>query len=64
MTDTPTAEPILIKRYAGARLYDAAAERYRTIEELRRWAAERTPFMVRDAKTREDVTRSVIETKH
>jgi hypothetical protein len=30
-------QPILIKCYAGARLYDPAAARYVTIEQLRRW---------------------------
>jgi hypothetical protein len=31
-------EPILIKRYAGSRLYDTSKARYVTVEELRKWS--------------------------
>ena len=44
-------QPILIKCYAGSRLYDPAAARYVTIEQLRRWQAEAVWFGVIDART-------------
>ena len=53
-------QPIQIKRYAEARLYDPAAARYVAIEELRRWQAEGVPFIVIDAKTGEDVANVVL----
>jgi polyhydroxyalkanoate synthesis regulator protein len=49
--------PVLIKRYARARLYDVARGRYVTLAELRLWRRKRVAFVVRDAETGEDVTR-------
>jgi polyhydroxyalkanoate synthesis regulator protein len=49
--------PVLIKRYARSRLYDAARGRYVTLAELRRWRRKRVAFVVKDAETGEDVTR-------
>lgn len=56
MRETQQPEPVLIKRYGGTRLYDGAAGRYRTVDELRGWLAERMPFAVYDADTGEDIT--------
>ena len=53
-------EPILVKRYAGSRLYDTVKARYVTVEELRDWHERGTLFEVRDAETKEDVTRVLL----
>ena len=45
-------QPILIKCYAGSRLYDPAAARYVTLDQLRRWQAEGVSFAVIDASDR------------
>jgi polyhydroxyalkanoate synthesis regulator protein len=44
-------EPILVKIYAGTRLYDTANARYVTVEELREWRARGIHFEVREADT-------------
>jgi hypothetical protein len=41
-------EPILVKRYAGSRLYDTSKARYVTVEELREWRNRRIAFEVRE----------------
>jgi polyhydroxyalkanoate synthesis regulator protein len=51
--------PVLIKRYARSRLYDAARGRYVTLAELRLWRRKRVAFVVQDAETGEDVTRAL-----
>ena len=48
-------QPILIKCYAGSRLYDPAAARYVTLEQLRRWQAQGVSFTVIDARTGADI---------
>jgi polyhydroxyalkanoate synthesis regulator protein len=53
-------EPILVKRYAGARLYDTSIARYVTIEELRERRERGIAFEVREAETGENVTRVVL----
>ncbi len=54
------AEPIIIKFYAAARLYDAASARYVTVDELRRWRAQGISFEVREAESGADVTRVLL----
>jgi polyhydroxyalkanoate synthesis regulator protein len=49
-------KPILVKRYANSRLYDAERARYVTLDELRDWRARGTAFVVREAETGEDVS--------
>jgi polyhydroxyalkanoate synthesis regulator protein len=53
-------QPILIKRYAGSRLYDPAAARYVTLEQLRRWQAQGVSFTVIDAGTGADIRRVLL----
>lgn len=50
-------KPILVKRYAGSRLYDTVRARYVSVDDLRSWRARGVDFEVRDAETGEDVTR-------
>jgi len=60
----PTARakpaPILVRLYAGSRLYDTAAGRYLMIDDLRLWAKKGVPFRVQDSKTNEDITRILL----
>jgi len=51
---------LLIKRYARGRLYQPAEARYVSVQELRRWRRDKVSFVVRDAKTDVDVTRTVL----
>jgi polyhydroxyalkanoate synthesis regulator protein len=55
-----TSAPILIKRYARARLYDPAGRRYLTLEELRQWRRNGVAFVVIDVETGADVTRVLL----
>lgn len=54
------AEPILVKRYARSRLYDAAEASYVSVDDLRRWKGEGIPIVVRGAETGEDIARVVL----
>jgi polyhydroxyalkanoate synthesis repressor PhaR len=54
------AEPVVIKKYANRRLYNTAASSYVTLDHLSEMVRENTDFIVLDAKTGEDITRSVL----
>lgn len=54
------ATPITIKKYANRRLYNTATSSYVTLEDLCQMVKEGTDFVVYDAKTGEDLTRSVL----
>jgi polyhydroxyalkanoate synthesis regulator protein len=54
-------QPILIKCYAGSRLYDPAAACYVTLEQLRHWQAQGVSFTVIDARTGADIRRALLE---
>ena len=59
----PTSQeggPILVKRYAGSRLYDTTNERYVSIEQLQGWAADNVAFTVIDSQSGANVTRLVV----
>ena len=53
-------EPIVIKKYANRRLYNTATSNYVTLDHLCQMVKDGTDFVVRDAKTGEDITRSVL----
>jgi polyhydroxyalkanoate synthesis regulator protein len=53
---TPTHRPVQIRRYARSRLYDTAAGRYLTLDDLRQWLKDGVAFEVRDSETGEDLT--------
>lgn len=53
---TPEAPLVLVKRYDGRRLYDTAAGRYLTADELRHWARRGVRFVVVEAATGRDIT--------
>jgi polyhydroxyalkanoate synthesis repressor PhaR len=49
-----------IKKYPNRRLYDTEISSYITLEEVRQLVLDHEEFEVRDAKTGEDLTRSVL----
>ena len=52
--------PVVIKKYANRRLYNTATSSYVTLDHLSQMVKEQTDFVVYDAKTGEDITRSVL----
>ena len=50
----------VIRKYANRRLYDTQQSRYVTLEDLRRLIIEEEPFKVEDAKSGEDLTRTIL----
>ncbi len=54
------AEPVVIKKYANRRLYNTASSSYVTLDHLSEMVRENTDFIVLDAKTGDDITRSVL----
>jgi len=57
---TKTAEPVQIKKYANRRLYNTGTSAYVTLEDLAAMVKNGDDFVVNDAKTGEDITRSVL----
>ena len=57
---TKTAEPIEIKKYANRRLYNTGTSAYVTLEDLATMVKGGQDFIVHDAKSGEDITRSVL----
>jgi polyhydroxyalkanoate synthesis repressor PhaR len=57
---SPGGAPIVIKKYANRRLYNTATSTYVTLEDLSHMVREGTDFTVCDAKTGEDITRTVL----
>ena len=59
--DRPKTEaPVVIKKYANRRLYNTQTSSYVTLDHLASMVKEGTEFEVRDARTGEDITRSVL----
>jgi polyhydroxyalkanoate synthesis repressor PhaR len=57
---TPTNEPVTIKKYANRRLYNTATSSYVTLDHLADMVKRGQEFNVYDAKSGEDITRSVL----
>lgn len=55
-----TKQPVTIKKYANRRLYDTGSSSYVTLEDLATMVKKGEEFVVCDAKTGEDITRSVL----
>ncbi len=49
-----------IKKYPNRRLYDTQTSSYVTLSELKKWVMAAAPLLVVDAKTGEDLTRSIL----
>ena len=58
--DAPQGERVVIKKYANRRLYNTASSSYVTLEHLADMVKKGIDFVVYDAKTNEDITRSVL----
>jgi polyhydroxyalkanoate synthesis repressor PhaR len=54
------SETRIIKKYPNRRLYDTAESKYITLEDIRGLVRDKVDFSVRDAKTDEDLTRSIL----
>ncbi|RYF75527.1 MAG: polyhydroxyalkanoate synthesis repressor PhaR [Comamonadaceae bacterium] len=50
----------VIKKYPNRRLYDTETSTYITLAEVRQLVMSSTPFVVRDAKSGEELTRSIL----
>ena len=55
-----TPDPITIKKYANRRLYNTQTSSYVTLDHLAGMVKDGTEFEVQDARTGEDITRSVL----
>ena len=55
-----SAEPVTIKKYANRRLYNTGTSTYVTLEDLAAMVKNGEDFIVYDAKSGEDITRSVL----
>ena len=55
--DTP---PVVVKKYANRRLYNTESSSYITLENLAEMVRQGRDFVVYDAKTGDDITRSVL----
>src|SRR6202166_1430146 len=57
---TKPQEPVIIKKYANRRLYNTGTSTYVTLEDLAAMVKTGEDFVVFDAKTGEEITRSVL----
>ena len=55
-----SGRPVVVKKYANRRLYNTATSSYVTLEDLATMIKKGGDFVVHDAKTGEDLTRSVL----
>lgn len=56
----PATPPVVVKKYANRRLYNTESSSYVTLDDLARMIREGREFVVYDAKSGEDITRSVL----
>ncbi len=61
MTDArPGGDTVVIKKYANRRLYNTATSSYVTLDDLAAMVREGVDFVVYDAKTNDDLTRTIL----
>lgn len=60
MNNNTPRQTVTIKKYANRRLYNTATSSYVTLDNLAQMVKEGVEFNVYDAKTSEDITRSVL----
>ena len=53
-------QPRIIKKYPNRRLYDTETSSYITLADVKKLVLEQVAFKVEDAKSREDLTRSIL----
>ena len=56
----PKPAPVVIKKYANRRLYNTSTSAYVTLDHLSQMVKQKIDFVVYDAKTGDDITRSVL----
>jgi polyhydroxyalkanoate synthesis repressor PhaR len=56
----PAASPVIVKKYANRRLYNTESSSYITLDNLAEMVRNDRDFVVYDAKSGEDITRSVL----
>ena len=59
-TGSSAADPVIIKKYANRRLYNTETSSYITLEHIAQMTREGRHFQVFDARSGEDITRSVL----
>lgn len=59
-TESAQDGAVVVKKYANRRLYNTASSSYVTLEDLRDMVREGVDFVVLDAKSGDDITRSVL----
>lgn len=59
-TKPAEAPPVVVKKYANRRLYNTESSSYITLDTLAEMVREGRDFVVYDAKTGDDITRSVL----
>ena len=52
--------PRVLKKYPNRRLYDTSASSYITLADVKKMVLDNEPFEVRDAKTGDELTRSIL----
>ena len=60
VTGVKSGERVVIKKYANRRLYNTASSSYVTLEHLSEMVKKGVDFVVYDAKTNDDITRTVL----
>ncbi|WP_437883443.1 polyhydroxyalkanoate synthesis repressor PhaR [Pseudomonas sp. LRF_L74] len=60
MPESSRNTPRLIKKYANRRLYDTHTSSHLTLSDIRQLVIDEIPFQVVDAKSGEDLTRSIL----
>jgi polyhydroxyalkanoate synthesis repressor PhaR len=58
--ETAAPTPVVVKKYANRRLYNTEASSYVTLEDLAQMVRQGRDFVVYDAKSGDDITRSVL----
>jgi polyhydroxyalkanoate synthesis repressor PhaR len=59
-TEDANAQPVIVKKYANRRLYNTESSSYITLDNLAEMVRKDRDFVVYDAKSGEDITRSVL----
>lgn len=54
------SESRVIKKYPNRRLYDTAISKYITLADVKRLVLDQVPFVIQDAKSEEDITRTIL----
>ena len=59
-SESVSSGPRVLKKYPNRRLYDTQTSSYITLADVKKMVLDNEKFVVRDAKTSEDLTRSIL----